>query len=381
MAKKLPAGIEWDSDRSKYRVTVYVNGKRYRLGRFDTLTDAKAAATIAKADIARGIFIPPSQRRADAKLQAAETGKDLITVAQLADDWIRDLAEQVESGMRKQSTLREYKSVLDRHVLPALGSHRVRDLTPQDVQALADKARTPAVRTKIIANLRRLSNLAIEREIIAVSPVKLRQSKPKPSALGVGQIASPQQVAALAEAMPVQLRLSVLLAAWCSLRQGETLGLQRGDFIDLEGKNPRLRVARQWNQKMTPPGYTSPKNGQARMVALPHALIQAIREHLDMYVGKKASAPVFPSPYDPSKPLSQTNHNLVWNRAREAVGLPAFRFHDLRHTGLTLYAQQGATLAEIMERGGHSDVEVAMRYQHAAEDRARRLADSLPVEL
>ena len=245
MAKKLPAGIEWDSARSIYRVTVYVNGKRYRLGRFDTLTDAKAAVTIAKADIARGIFIPPSQRRADAKLQAAETGKDLITVSQLADDWMRDLAEQVESGMRKQSTLREYKSVLDRHVLPALGSRRVRDLTPQDVQALADKARTPAVRTKIIANLRRLSNLAIEREIIAVSPVKLKQSKPKPSALGVGQIASPQQVAALAEAMPVQLRLSVLLAAWCSLRQGETLGLQRGDFIDLEGKNPRLRVARQ----------------------------------------------------------------------------------------------------------------------------------------
>lgn len=68
MAKKLPAGIEWDPARSKYRVTVYVNGKRYRLGRFDTLTDAKAAATIAKADIARGIFIPPSQRRADAKL-------------------------------------------------------------------------------------------------------------------------------------------------------------------------------------------------------------------------------------------------------------------------------------------------------------------------
>ena len=117
------------------------------------------------------------------------------------------------------------------------------------------------------------------------------------------------------------------------------------------------------------------------MVALPHALIPVIREHLDMYVGKKASAPVFPSPYDPGKPLSQTNHNLVWHRAREAVGLPAFRFHDLRHTGLTLYAQQGATLAEIMERGGHSDVEVAMRYQHAAEDRARTLADALPVKV
>jgi integrase len=60
--------------------------------------------------------------------------------------------------------------------------------------------------------------------------------------------------------------------------------------------------------------------------------------------------------------------------------------HDLRHAGLTLAAQSGATLAEVMRRAGHSSSRAAMIYQHAAERRdaevAKRLgrlvADSVP---
>ena len=55
-------------------------------------------------------------------------------------------------------------------------------------------------------------------------------------------------------------------------------------------------------------------------------------------------------------------------------GLENFRFHDLRHTGLTLFAQQGATQAELLHRGGHTSVEVALRYQHAADERDAALA-------
>jgi integrase len=65
--------------------------------------------------------------------------------------------------------------------------------------------------------------------------------------------------------------------------------------------------------------------------------------------------------------------------SREAVsGLPPrFRFHDLRHAGLTIFAQEGATLAELMRRGGHSDIRVVLRYQHATLARDRELADRM----
>ncbi|OCW85086.1 hypothetical protein A8M60_07385 [Nocardia farcinica] len=60
--------------------------------------------------------------------------------------------------------------------------------------------------------------------------------------------------------------------------------------------------------------------------------------------------------------------------AREAAGRPDLRFHDLRHTGAVLAAQTGATLAELMERLGHSTPAAAMRYQHAAKDRGAEIA-------
>ena len=51
--------------------------------------------------------------------------------------------------------------------------------------------------------------------------------------------------------------------------------------------------------------------------------------------------------------------------------------HWLRHTGLTAYAQQGATQAELMRRGGHLNPDAAARYQHATVERDRALTAKL----
>ena len=67
----------------------------------------------------------------------------------------------------------------------------------------------------------------------------------------------------------------------------------------------------------------------------------------------------------------------VFYPAREAAGRPDLRFHDLRHTGATLAAATGATLAELMARLGHSTPGAAMRYQHASADRDRVIAEAL----
>jgi hypothetical protein len=44
---------------------------------------------------------------------------------------------------------------------------------------------------------------------------------------------------------------------------------------------------------------------------------------------------------------------------------------------LTLAAATGASLKDLMARGGHDDYRAAMRYQHASEDRDRIVADAL----
>ena len=64
-------------------------------------------------------------------------------------------------------------------------------------------------------------------------------------------------------------------------------------------------------------------------------------------------------------------------RARTAVGLPALRWHDLRHFSATTAAGTGATLAELQARLGHSTVAAAMRYQHAASGRDEAIAEAM----
>ena len=69
--------------------------------------------------------------------------------------------------------------------------------------------------------------------------------------------------------------------------------------------------------------------------------------------------------------------NRVWQRARKTVGRPDLFLHDLRHSGLTWAAASGASVAELMRRGGHANPRAALRYQHATEDRDRAIAEAL----
>jgi Phage integrase family len=58
----------------------------------------------------------------------------------------------------------------------------------------------------------------------------------------------------------------------------------------------------------------------------------------------------------------------------KAVGMPELHFHDLRHTGNTMAAAQGASLRELMERMGHSSTRAALIYLHATRERDHAIA-------
>ena len=67
----------------------------------------------------------------------------------------------------------------------------------------------------------------------------------------------------------------------------------------------------------------------------------------------------------------------MWDPARQAAGLPALHFHDLRHTGNTLPASTGASTKELMTRMGHASARAALIYQHATADRDAAIAVAL----
>ena len=176
--------------------------------------------------------------------------------------------------------------------------------------------------------------------------------------------------------MPERLRPMVLLAAWCGLRFGELAGLTRAD-LDLEAATVTVRRA-----VVRLPGEFiagDPKSAAGkRTVAIPPHLLDELDWHLDHHVLAPDDSPVF-SRYDAGYggyiPLYSL-HKAFWP-AREAAGRPDLHFHDLRHTGATLAAATGATLADLMARIGHSTPAMALRYQHAVHGRDQQIAAAL----
>ena len=381
MPAELPRGIQLY--RGAYRVRVSYQGKRHMVGSYRSLAEAKAALTLAKADIVRGTYKTPEEvqgeRQAAREREAAAlaVAKALeerdLTVSTWAENWLDQL---VETG-RSDGTLRTYRSTLSRHILPALGRKRLGEVSQDDVDHLLRSRKTPAVRTNVSRVLRSLYLAAVDQGEGGLKAVPFRLHVPRPQVargLDSSKVATPEQVRALAEALPEQLSLAAYLAAIMSLRLGEVLGLQRGDFEGLDSPGLAvLHIRRQWNSKAYGGGasYSAPKAGSEGVLAVPEELAAQVRAHLERWVGEAKTSPLFPSVRDSSRPLSQTLFDEEWRAARVKAGMPSFRFHDLRHTGLTLYAQAGATLSEIMARGRHKHPEVAVRYQHATLERDR----------
>jgi integrase len=181
-------------------------------------------------------------------------------------------------------------------------------------------------------------------------------------------IATMTEVGQLAELMPPELRIAVVLAAWCQLRRGEVRGLRRKD-IDLEHGLLEVEVTRTTAMS----GRTIVKEPKTRAgrrsIAIPANALELLAAHLDAHVGDD----------DDSVIVSGTDRclSVAWSVARTKIGRDDLRFHDLRHSGLTWSAATGASVAELMRRAGHASQAAAFRYQHATDERDRAIAEAL----
>jgi integrase len=124
----------------------------------------------------------------------------------------------------------------------------------------------------------------------------------------------------------------------------------------------------------SPDRFDAPPKTDAgyRTVAIPPHVIPLLAGHLERFAGSER---VFVS--QSGQPMRGDALRLAFQRAREQAGLPHLRFHDLRHTGQTLAAEAGASLADLMRRLGHSSMVAAKRYLHATDSRDRQIADAL----
>ncbi len=109
---------------------------------------------------------------------------------------------------------------------------------------------------------------------------------------------------------------------------------------------------------------------------MPPHIVPAVALHLEAFTGPGPDDFLFAAADGVSR-LPPSAFYKYWRAARELAGRLDLRLHDLRHTGATMAAIAGATLAELQQRLGHSSVNAALRYQRAAQGRDRDIAEAL----
>lgn len=350
--------------------------------RFPTGWDIQAEQWLNEEErlIRLGTWTPPSDRRKHAKA-------DTTTFHEYATEWIETRRKPDGTPIR-ETTKQKYRETFANHLDPVFGAKSVTSIGTRDITKWRDSL-TPAKggygSTAIrhaVTLLKGILNTAATQPIndrgdtlIDRNPVTIRVGKAP--GMHVYMIAEPDEIVRLAEAMPDNLRIAVLLAGWLGLREGEVCGLQRRD-IDLVGDEPAIHI-RHSVRLETHDGRQTPVLGppktesSVRDVMVPTPLVGELERHLRVYVGKGKDDMLFTGPRTHGLLSPQSLRN-AWERARTNVPrLKTMRFHDLRHTALTRLAELGATGGELMAQAGHTSLKIASVYQQASDSHRREI--------
>ena len=336
---------------------------------FAAKVDAEGWLTDRRREIGRELWSPPATATQKKAKRAAE-----IKFGDYAKRWVE--ARTVRGRPLRPRTREHYESLLEDHIYPTFKTKAVRYISMESVDRWYAKTAkdAPTVRAHSYSLLRTILETARKRDrLIEVNPCEIvgagsteRKTKTKPATFA--------EIETIVNGMPEHLSPMVLLATWCALRFGELVELRRGDVNVGDGvihvRRGAVRVDGGWEI-----GPTKSEAGIPDVTIPPHVL-PAIKAHLaSKHVGPANDALLFP-PRTRERLQPSTLYRHFY-KARTKAKRPDLRFHDLRHTGATLAAQTGATLAELMVRIGHSTPAAAMRYQHAAQGRDKAIAEAM----
>jgi integrase len=295
-----------------------------------------------------------------------------VTFADAAAEYLRFVDQ--EKGVQ-QSTLGDYRSVVDGYLLERFGDVPIERITSDDVNAYKLELLNAGRLSKrtVLRHLLVLNGIFDRAETVWQLPGNVASAKhvhrPKVQYSGEFDMLDQEQLAALCRAAESPQDATLYLtAAMTGLRQGELRALQ---WRDVDFVTDRLHVRRSATTGANPI-VKAPKSGRVRSVPMVRQLAVALdslsrREH---FTGD--SELVFPNAVGGVE--NDCLQRRRYQRALKRAGLPHVRFHDLRHVfGST--AVREFPLSDVQAMLGHAHVTTTMRYVHyrPGADDARRL--------
>ena len=294
-----------------------------------------------------------------------------LTLADFLRSWIAELRA---SDRVKGSTVDRYASIVERHVIPALGTWPLADLSVAAVQGWADGMRDRSAKQRLgilhgaldVAEGRGMVRRNVTRWVAVAERSDYRAT-----------VLTAEQTAALLEGTrddwygPLW---ALLLGS--GLRLNEAHGLAWDDY---DGRKIAIRaqLARRPGGWVRVPWVKAHR--ELERIALPSFVTVALDAQRVRLAGARRPEWGYHGLIFLSRrglPPHQWPVSRELHAATVRLGLPTIRTHDLRHTSLTLLRAAGIDEATRMARAGHSTTTNARRYAHtlAAADEAAAAA-------
>jgi len=347
--------------RGRYVIDFYDNqGRRQRktLKAGTTKKAAKDELRDIEERLENGTFIPQ---------------KKMPLFSEVADMWLKTKKPNI-----RQSTYEQYKGHLENHLKPFYKENRINRINYNKVEKFIahciDNDMNILTMKKIIINLGAIMTYAVRMRYVDYNPVRDAE-KPKGRSEHEENkgfnILTPDEIIKLINSSPDMKHKTLFMAAVTTgLRQGELLGLK---WADIDRFNNQIHVNRTYNHFR----FYEPKTKTSRRkVDVPPQTIMQIKE---WKVACPANEHDLVFPNEDGGPMSAINmYNRKFLPALKKAEISHFRFHDLRHTWISLLIDQGENIKYIQVQAGHSSVKTTLdTYGHLIKDVNKEAANRL----
>lgn len=359
-------------EKNKYRVDLYFgrdsNNKIKKSSKvvYGTLTEARKQLAIHEAGIARGEVKAPVK----------------ITIIQLIEEWNR-LVGDVKNTETTQTSTKN----IQKHIIAYFGENaRIDKITVTHIRDYmaylkTEKGLSAKTVNKHRTHLHTLFAYAIcdpDRYSVYRNPVDAIQ--PFSVEKFDHEIYSPEEakelLLALLRSERKDLEIAVNLAFWCACRREETCALK------WKNVNMKEKVIKICEVRTTAKGKVverqSTKNKEIRFVGIPDWLYDALTRLSRFQDDMKA---LYGTDYDDGgyvfchpdgKPWHPNSLSVAYKAFLEKNGFKVIRYHDLRHTNLSMLMTKMSAV-DVAKIGGHKQVSTTTDiYGHSFDDSVER---------
>jgi integrase len=305
---------------------------------------------------------------------------DNITLGEFIEDWLIEMKLTVAV-----STYQSYFSFLKCHINPRLGQYRIQKIDSLIVQRfiydlVEETDLNPNTIKKIIDTLKVVFRKAVQLKLVKENPV-LNVTLPKRSNDEMTVWDTEQVEQFIIHSKKHRFYTVYLIAVLTGMRKGEIVGLRWKD-INFEEKIIYIRQIYDPKAKQFKIGAKT--SAGVRSIHIPKLLIEQLKKERKIVIAHKLKQGLNFNDNDLvvctryGNPLDSTTLSKRLKKQAIQLGLPPIRFHDLRHTHVTMLIKQNVNVKVISERVGHSSIQITLdKYSHVLPSMQKHVADEL----